>query len=41
MLLEHSFYIRKGLLASLRLPADVTKAEIERLCQCLQAIPFR
>lgn len=40
-LLEHSFHIRKGVLTSLRLPADVTSDEIERLCQFLQAIPFR
>lgn len=39
--LEHSFHIRKGVLTSLRLPADVTKEEIERLCRFLQAIPFR
>ena len=39
--LEHSFHIRKGVLTSLRLPADVTKDEIERLCLFLQAIPFR
>lgn len=39
-LLEHSFHVRQGVLVSLRLPGDVTKAEIERLCQFLQAIPF-
>lgn len=39
-LLEHSFHIRKGVLTSLRLPADVTRDEIERLCRFLQAIPF-
>jgi hypothetical protein len=40
-LLEHSFHVRPGVLGSFRLPADVTRAEIERLCQILQALPFR
>jgi hypothetical protein len=39
-LLDHSFHVRQGVLVTLRLPVDVTKAEIERLCQFLQAIPF-
>lgn len=39
-LLEHSFHVRQGVLVTLRLPVDVTKVEIERLCQFLQAIPF-
>jgi hypothetical protein len=26
---------------SFRLPADVSRAEIDRLCQLLQALPFR
>jgi hypothetical protein len=39
--LTHSFHVRPGVIASLQLPEDVTAAEIERLCQFLQSIPFR
>jgi hypothetical protein len=39
--LEHAFHVRPHVMATFRLPADVTRDEIERLCQLLQAIPFR
>jgi hypothetical protein len=39
-LLEHAFYVRTGVLAKVQLPDDVTRPEIERLCQLLRAIPF-
>lgn len=39
--LEHTFHVRPHVLATFRLPADITKTEIERLCQLLQALPFR
>ena len=39
--LEHSFHVRPHVMATFRLPADVTKSEIERLCQLLQALQFR
>jgi hypothetical protein len=40
-LIEHAFHVRPGVTASFRLPADVTRAEVERLCEILRAIPFR
>lgn len=39
-LLEHSFHVRPNVMGSFRLPADVSRAEIDRLCQLLQALPF-
>ncbi|MET0343195.1 MAG: hypothetical protein ABW252_19460 [Polyangiales bacterium] len=39
--LEHAFHVRPGVLATFRLPADITHQEVERLCQLLQSIPFR
>ena len=39
-MLEHAFHVRPGVLATFRLPADVTRPEIDRLCQLLQSIPF-
>ncbi|MEO8178345.1 MAG: hypothetical protein ABI895_05880 [Deltaproteobacteria bacterium] len=39
--LEHSFHVRPRVLATFRLPGDITAQEIERLCQLLEAIPFR
>jgi hypothetical protein len=39
--LEHAFHVRPNVLATFRLPADVTRSEIDRLCQLLQALPFR
>lgn len=39
--LEHTFHVRPNVLATFRLPADITRPEIERLCQLLQALPFR
>jgi hypothetical protein len=39
--LEHAFHVRAGVLVKLQLPADITAQEVERLCQFLQAIPFR
>jgi hypothetical protein len=39
--LEHAFHVRPHVMATFSLPADVTREEIERLCQLLQAIPFR
>jgi len=39
--LEHAFYVRAGVLLKVQLPEDVTPQEIERVCQFLQAIPFR
>jgi hypothetical protein len=38
--LEHHFHLRPGFVAGVRLPADVTRSEIARFCQFLQAIPF-
>jgi hypothetical protein len=40
-LLEHSFHVRPHVMATFRLPEDITPQEIDRLCQLLQAIPFR
>lgn len=39
-LLEHAFYVRPGVLATFRLPVDISRQEIERLCQLLQSVPF-
>ena len=39
--LEHSFHVRPNVMATFRLPADITRPEIDRLCQLLQALPFR
>jgi hypothetical protein len=39
--LEHTFHVRPNVMATFRLPADVTRSEIERLCQLLHALPFR
>jgi len=39
-MLEHAFHVRPGVLATFRLPADLTHQEVERLCQLLQSIPF-
>jgi hypothetical protein len=39
-MLEHAFHVRPGVLATFRLPADVTRPEIDRLCQLLQSVPF-
>lgn len=39
--LEHAFHVRPNVLATFRLPADVTRSEIDRICQLLQALPFR
>jgi hypothetical protein len=39
--LEHAFHVRPNVLATFRLPADVTRSEIDRLCQLLQVLPFR
>ena len=38
--LEHTFHVRPHVLATFRLPADITRPEIERLCQLLHALPF-
>jgi hypothetical protein len=38
--LEHRFHLRPGFVTSLQLPVDVTRLEVERICQFLQAIPF-
>jgi hypothetical protein len=40
-MLDHAFHVRPGVVVSWRLPEDVTPAEIERLCQFLQTLPFR
>jgi hypothetical protein len=40
-LLTHSFHLRASVLVTFELPEDITASEIERLCQLLQAIPFR
>ena len=40
-LLEHSYHVRPNVMGSFRLPADVSREEIERLCRLLQALPFR
>jgi hypothetical protein len=39
--LEHAFHVRPNVMATFRLPADLTRSEVERLCQLLQALPFR
>lgn len=39
--LEHTFHVRPNVMATFRLPADITTPEIERLCQLLRALPFR
>lgn len=39
--LQHSFHLRPGVVTRLDLPADVTKAEVDRLCGFLQSIPFQ
>lgn len=38
--LEHTFHVRPHVMATFRLPADITRPEIERLCRLLQALPF-
>ncbi|MEY4577842.1 MAG: hypothetical protein RL701_2545 [Pseudomonadota bacterium] len=38
--LEHSFHLRPGYVVSVRIPADVSRGEMDRFCQFLQAIPF-
>lgn len=38
--LRHSFHLRPGVVTILNLPADITLAEVERLCGFLRAIPF-
>jgi hypothetical protein len=40
-LLEHRFHVRPRVMATFRLPADVTRGEIQRLCELLMALPFR
>lgn len=40
-LLEHSFHVRPNVMGRFQLPADVSRSEIDRLCQLLQALPFR
>lgn len=39
-MLEHSFHVRPGVVATVSLPEDITRAEIERLSLLLSAIPF-
>jgi hypothetical protein len=39
-LLPHTFHVRPQLPVTFHLPEDVTRAEIERLCLLLQALPF-
>lgn len=39
-MLEHAFYVRPGVLATFHLPVDISRQEIERLCQLLQSVPF-
>ncbi len=38
--LEHHFHLRSDFVAVVRLPADVTRAEVERFSRFLQALPF-
>lgn len=38
--LEHTFHLRPGFIARVRLPSDVSAHEMDRLCRFLQAIPF-
>lgn len=38
--LRHTFHLRPGVVTILSLPADITQAEVERLCGFLRAIPF-
>ncbi|MET0386601.1 MAG: hypothetical protein ABW321_11610 [Polyangiales bacterium] len=38
--LEHVFHLRPGFVVSVRLPSDISRVEMERLSQFLQAIPF-
>lgn len=38
--LHHVFHLRPGLVTTVDLPADITKAEVERLCGFLHSIPF-
>jgi hypothetical protein len=40
-LLTHDLHVRPGVVAKLMLPADLTRAEAERLAQFLLAIPFQ
>ncbi len=39
--LEHTFHVRPNVLATFRLPADITPPEVDRLCRLLHALPFR
>ncbi len=39
--LEHEFQLRRGVVATVSLPPDVTRAELERLCRFLRAIPLQ
>lgn len=39
-ILDHHFHLRGGFVVKLTLPTDLTKAEAERLCKFLQALPF-
>lgn len=38
--LEHFFHLRSDFFVKVLLPTDVTRVEMERFCQFLQAIPF-
>ena len=40
-LLPHTFHVRPEVAVTFHLPEDVTRAEIERLCLSLQALPLR
>jgi hypothetical protein len=38
--LDHRFHLRPGYVVAVSLPGDVTRTEVDRFCQFLQAIPF-
>jgi hypothetical protein len=38
--LDHRFHLRPGYIVAVSLPGDVTRTEVDRFCQFLQAIPF-
>lgn len=38
--LDHVFHLRPGYLVTVHLPADVTRAEVDRFCGFLKVIPF-
>ena len=39
-MLEHTFHVRPGVVATFKLPDDISRSEAERLSQLLLAIPF-